>query len=152
MEGFVPPGKFSSYATALVDFPEFTIFFTSYSCLQGRPTYIRLQFFFQQSCHGGGLSSFLFYLAVKRCTKLAPDCRSRRTRNPGKDSCTFILQHHPSAAKLTNIARDWLDKFNENNPKLKKHPISLITPNVRNKNLSQTLVRSLLKPDSNDQT
>ena len=72
--------------------------------------------------------------------------------NPGKDSCTFILQHHPSAAKLTNIARDWLDEFNENNPKLKKHPISLITANARNKNLSQTLVKSLLKPDSNDQT
>ena len=59
--------------------------------------------------------------------------------NPGKDSCTFILQHHPSAAKLTNIARDWLDKFNENNPKLKNHPISLITANARNKNLSQKL-------------
>ena len=40
--------------------------------------------------------------------------------NPEKDSCTFILQHHPYAAKLTKIARDWLSKFNENNPKLKK--------------------------------
>ena len=27
---------------------------------------------------------------------------------------------------LSYIARDWLDKFNENNPKLKKHPISCI--------------------------
>ena len=40
--------------------------------------------------------------------------------NPEKDSCTFILQHHPSAAKLTNIAGDWLDKFNKNNLNLKK--------------------------------
>ena len=54
--------------------------------------------------------------------------------NPEKDSCTFILQHHPSAAKLTNIARNWSDKFNENTPKLKKkHPISLLKANAGNK-------------------
>ena len=70
--------------------------------------------------------------------------------NPEKDSCTFILQYHPFSSKLTKIARDWLDKFNQNNLKLKKYPLSLITANARNKNLSQTLVRSLLKPDSND--
>ena len=52
----------------------------------------------------------------------------------------------------SNVPAAHEEKFNENNPKLKKHPISLITANARNKNLSQTLVRSLLKPDSNDQT
>ena len=42
------------------------------------------------------------------------------------------------------------EMVNANNPKMKNHQISLITANAKNKNLSQKLVRSLLKPDCND--
>jgi hypothetical protein len=62
--------------------------------------------------------------------------------NPENESCMMILQYHPTSNRLLDIARDWLTKFtSENN----LHPVNLIKANARNKNLSQNLVRAMLK-------
>lgn len=70
--------------------------------------------------------------------------------NTEGDVCIFILQHHPLSTNLTKIAREWLDNFKKCSAKFRKHPISIIKANARNTNLSQKLVRALLK-DQTDQ-
>ena len=71
--------------------------------------------------------------------------------NTGGDICTFILQHNPTSNRLLQIARDWLTKFKDNNSKkLKKHPVNIIKANAKNKNLSQNLVRAMLREPENN--
>lgn len=65
--------------------------------------------------------------------------------NPDRDICIFPLQYNPLSRRFTQIARDWLAKFKETSSKFRKHPVSIIKANARNKNLSQKLVRAMLK-------
>jgi hypothetical protein len=65
--------------------------------------------------------------------------------NTQGDVCTLISQHHPTSQRLVKIARDWLDDFKSNSSRFKKHPVTIIKANARNKNLSQHLVRAMLK-------
>ena len=70
------------------------------------------------------------------------------TGNIDGDVCTFILQHNPTARSLVKISKEWLTKFKLNSSKYKKHPVSIIKASARNRNLSQYLVRAMLKgPD-----
>ena len=61
---------------------------------------------------------------------------------PERDTCTLVLQYHPTSNRIINTAREWLTKFTDKN---KKSTVNLVKANARNKNLSQNLVRAMLR-------
>jgi hypothetical protein len=65
--------------------------------------------------------------------------------NPDREMCIFPLQHNPFSNNLIQTARDWLTKFKESNWQFRKNPVTITKASARNKNLSQQLVRAMLK-------
>lgn len=71
--------------------------------------------------------------------------------NAPPNICPYILQHHPVASKLNSLAQNWLEEFLEVHDKNKKKKLQIVRASARNKNLSQSLVRALLRdPETAD--
>ena len=71
----------------------------------------------------------------------------------GTISIPFVLPYNAEAKKFTKLAQDWLNHWRSSNPTNQNpKPVSIIRAFAKNKNLSQVLVRSLLKPLEDDTT
>ena len=60
-------------------------------------------------------------------------------------SCIISLQHNPTTNNIVTLTQNWIENLNENNSKNKKNQLSVMKASARNKNLSQKLVRAVLK-------